>query len=80
MAACKSCDAPVVFVRMKKKDGTLGARNPLDAAPVEGGNVVLTGTRLGNGTPIARVVAAGEGTHVSHFTTCPNSKQHRRRS
>jgi len=39
---------------------------PVDAEPVENGNIQLT--EFGDGV---RVVAPGDGTHVAHFTTCP---------
>jgi hypothetical protein len=42
----------------------------------ETGNVVIGRSLLNE--PVAFVVEPGEGTHVSHFATCPQAKEWRR--
>ena len=78
---CRSCGAPIIFITSAK-----GHRMPLDAEPVTywqktGGNKKVV-------TPNGEVIscelegdpqkATGIG-YVSHFATCPNAKEHRRR-
>lgn len=67
MGECRSCGAEVIWVETEK-----GRRMPVDAESTEGGNIVLV-------DGVAKYVKAGEGTHVSHFVTCPNAKSHRRK-
>jgi hypothetical protein len=65
---CKSCEAPIDWAITDK-----GRRIPLDRTTSSAvANIVLDP----DGT--ARVVAAGTGTRISHFATCPNAGQHRR--
>jgi len=68
---CGSCGAPIVWAH-----NVYGKREPIDAAPVAGGNIVLVG--LGE-PPRAEHVKPGVGTHVSHFATCPDARKWRRR-
>lgn len=74
---CRSCGAPILWVRMAKS----GKANPLDPIPHPTGNVVLDdGGRahyLKRGQE--RFIAPSER-YVSHFSTCPNARQHRRTS
>lgn len=71
-AACRSCDAPIVWART-----AAGRSMPLDAAPAIGGNVTVERDAAGKLTatvwpgPVA-------GGYVSHFTTCPHADEHRR--
>ena len=53
-----------------------GKRIPIDAKPTAG-NLILN---FSHGSIVARVVAPGLGTHVSHFATCPNAEQHRNKA
>jgi hypothetical protein len=70
---CRSCGAPILFALT-----ATGRPMPIDRdAVLVDGNVVL-GTD-DSGRPTARIVAAGEGTHRSHFATCPKADEHRRR-
>jgi len=71
---CRSCKAPVVWVRTRA-----GKRMPVDPEPVEGGNIILS--ERDHATPLAVYVEADPGVmrHVSHFATCPNADQHRKR-
>lgn len=76
---CRSCGAPVIWTVTHK-----GKRMPVDADPVENGNIKLR--RDGD-----RVVAeypgkehpglfddADEARYLSHFATCPNAGDWRR--
>jgi hypothetical protein len=73
VATCKSCGAPIVWAFVPRT----GRRMPVDADPVDDGNVILT--RPSTSMAEAHVVAKGAGTHVSHFATCPQAAEHRRR-
>lgn len=80
---CRSCDARIIWT----ENVTTRRRMPVDADPVVGGNVVLVS---GNDGPEARVLTRDElskrqprldgqpDLYVSHFSTCPNAKAHRR--
>lgn len=83
--SCRSCHAPVVWVIT-----AAGASMPLDPEPVVGGNIEYTGrtrrTRNGGMAPeVSYVPTQGslipEDTprYVSHFATCPNAQEHRKR-
>jgi len=63
-AKCKSCDADIIWVRMNS-----GKPMPLDAKPEK--RVVQN-----IGSPVYRVADA----YISHFVTCPNAAQHRRKA
>jgi hypothetical protein len=60
-------------------------RAPIDVEPADDGNVIFT-HEPGNGSdPEYRVLTKAERAapitaprHTSHFTTCPNAKQHRK--
>jgi len=67
---CRSCHAPILWSMTPK-----GKRIPLDPEPVDRGNIDI------GEDGIARValVETGKMRHVSHFTTCPDAPQHRRR-
>lgn len=66
---CTSCGAAIVWARTDT-----GRSMPLDPDPVEGGNVQL------GADGVARVVGPlFGGTHKSHFATCPQAAQHRRK-
>lgn len=78
-SACRSCGAPIVWGFTKNSK-----RMPVDAAPVVGGNIVLTS---GNDGPSIMVLGqqeaerrAGESEalYTSHFKTCPQAATHRR--
>lgn len=85
-ATCGSCDAEIVWVHT-----TTGRTMPIDAVPVEDGNVVLTGrmTKSGSGSGVIRPevrvdtqytldFGLGETRYVAHFTTCPQADEWRR--
>lgn len=70
MSTCKSCGAPVKWVKT-----TGGTPMPLDPVPVPDGNVVLC---LG----VASVLREDRNPEVerwnAHFVTCPHAAQHRK--
>lgn len=73
---CKSCRRPIRWVVTRGN----GRRMPVDWDPHEDGNVVVDPDGRADvyrETPTA--VAAGSTLHFSHFATCPNADQHRRR-
>lgn len=80
IARCRDCGAPVVWTLTTANQ----RRMPVDAEPVEDGNVVLTS---GNSGPEARVLTRAEldrratrtGLYRSHFSTCPNAAGRRQR-
>lgn len=70
---CSSCQAPIVWAITDS-----GRRMPVDAQPHEDGTVVLT---YETSFVAARVDPTYTGPkHLSHFATCPNAGQHRRRT
>lgn len=75
---CRSCGAQVFWAVTRN-----GKSNPIDAAARTEGNVV-TFFRKTDGT--VRVESYDPGKHrgairrTSHFATCPDSAQHRRRA
>jgi hypothetical protein len=84
MQACRSCGAAIRWAEMPT-----GARMPLDddEAMLMAG-VVAFNPETGGGHVVreTELETAGEWRtrgvtfHVSHFATCPNAQQHRRRS
>ena len=77
-AACKSCGAPVVWTVTHN-----GKAMPVDADPVENGNIVL---RRDGETVVAEypgrehpsLFEAPRPRYVSHFATCPERDQWRK--
>jgi hypothetical protein len=83
VSACRSCGAAIVWAVTPE-----GRRMPVDADPVDGGNVLLAPAVEPGGSPTATVVGkrvqpslfGDDGPrYVSHFATCPDSAKHRRR-
>ncbi len=83
-ASCRSCGADIIWAVT-----STGSRMPVDAQPVDGGNVLLTerGAPVSGNPPLATVVGkqaqpnlfGDDGPrYVSHFSTCPNADSHRR--
>lgn len=70
------CGAPILWAKT-----TAGNAVPLDPDPVDGGNLELVGDWSAGRQSgvIASYVQAEPGVarYVSHFATCPNSKDHR---
>lgn len=78
IATCRSCQAPIIWATSKG-----GKAMPVDAEPVDDGNVVLDerpGEYVG---PVASVLTGpsllGGPLRKAHFTTCPQAAQWRRR-
>jgi len=81
LSKCNSCGADIIWAVSRE-----GNRMPINPDPVVNGNVILT-ERSGNQPPIATVLKksqqddlllALEPRYVSHFATCPQSKQWRK--
>jgi hypothetical protein len=79
MARCKSCGAPIIWIR---SFGGAGKPMPCDQMPLRyrpdanGGSVLVTGAgRVVRGVldPDSEMVG-----YTSHFATCPHSAEHRR--
>jgi hypothetical protein len=63
---CRSCDERIIWA----KSATSGKAIPIDAEPVDNGNI-----RLGRDDDGLVAIYAGEGPgtrYVSHFATCPD--------
>lgn len=74
---CRSCKALILWVEWPAS----GKRMPVDAGPVFDGNVVITHRKTENKLIAEKYVGTehhGRRRFVSHFTTCPQSKEHRR--
>ena len=71
MSRCRSCLGEITWARTES-----GKRIPLDAEPVDDGNVELTmqGVAVVHGQP--PMFDPGP-MYVSHFATCPNANEHR---
>ena len=70
IATCKSCGARIMWCIT-----ITGKRMPVDARESPRGNLTLEPQP--DGELLARYVPPGEGTHSSHFATCPNAAEHR---
>jgi hypothetical protein len=79
VSVCSSCGAQIEWVTT-----TNGKRMPIDADPSPGGNLVMTGQNRRGAPEVAYLrrgdpeLPIGTSRWVSHFATCPNSKEHRR--
>lgn len=76
-AKCRSCQAPVRWVITAK-----GKRMPMDPTPVPDGNLWID--HIEGGMPVVNAVLTPDQVppnvvfrYVSHFVTCPDSKQWR---
>lgn len=80
MAVCRSCQAPIIWATTSN-----GKSMPVDAVPVDEGNVELHWPGAPQ-LPIRATVHAQRPLgltnvplHLSHFATCPNAAEHRNR-
>lgn len=79
VASCRSCGAEVLWVKTRKKKNM-----PLDVGEDSSGRFVING-ELEDGTPTVGYLGDQEAKvysgprYQSHFKTCPNADQHRRR-
>ncbi len=87
MAVCRSCGASIMWVVTAATGAKPARKMPLDADD-EGrplriddgtGNIVFTGLEDHEGTPIIRVLPKGKGNRRSHFASCPNAGEHRKK-
>lgn len=75
-AACNGCGAPIAWRTTPK-----GKAMPVEIAPSERGNVIVSGdvaTVLTRGQ-IAGARAHGQPLYVSHFTSCSKADDYRRK-
>lgn len=70
---CRSCGAEITWAITV----ATGRPMPVDVEERADGNLRLDRNLMGELT--AEYVAPGEGTHVSHFATCDDPKQWRKR-
>jgi hypothetical protein len=78
MGRCKLCDAPILWSRVRPSGKTM----PLDFAPSDRGNVYLDGHGTAHVLNDERRRAAqvkGYTLYLSHFVTCPKSKEARKK-
>jgi hypothetical protein len=78
VSTCRSCGAAIVWAQT-----AVGKRMPVDAEPVDGGNLVLVypspgATPLALHTPPEQQLFDDPPRYVSHFSTCPHADQHRK--
>lgn len=64
-AKCKSCGAPIFFVRMKGSSS---------AMPIDQQSRRMVTLESGEGETLVAVMREA---YTSHFVTCPNADQHR---
>jgi hypothetical protein len=80
MILCRDCQAPIMWVRFK----TTGSLAPINREPVPTGNIVIKDNFAH--TLSANLFEAGQDDlrelprYVSHFSTCPNAKNRRRKN
>lgn len=83
MPTCNSCGAAVIWVVT-----LAGKPMPVNAKPVDDGNLVLEEVDGGPETRHRTILQARaveplldteKSKYVSHFATCPNAKEHRKR-
>jgi len=86
MSACRSCGAPVLWAL----NGATKRGEPLDAEPRDDGNIeIVAHTEIdGRRVPVAHHLTKDERDqhsliarhrYVSHFATCPNANDWRKR-
>lgn len=73
MTTCKSCGARIVWALTAKRK-----RIPIDPDKRSDGNLLIAG-RLSTGELVVATMKKGDGDYVSHFATCPNAQQHRKK-
>lgn len=74
MRICRSCGAQIIWAVTAS-----GSKMPVDAEPVENGNLILRKTESESG-PILVAIISPDGDYVSHFATCLNAAEHRKGS
>lgn len=71
MARCRSCGAEIIWCRTSK-----GKAMPVDVNKRDDGNLILTDV---DGDTVVEYVPKGQGDHVSHFVTCGQADQWRKK-
>lgn len=74
LVSCRTCHAPIWFGRTEK-----GRRMPVNRDQIAGGNIVLAEAGDTSDEPAIRVGRALALAYVSHFATCAQASEHRRR-
>lgn len=75
---CSSCKAPIRW----KEIGDAGKQHPVDVRPAPNGNILIQddGTaRIVSRPELDTLRASRVPLFLSHFATCPNAAQHRKR-
>ena len=74
---CRSCGANILWARSAKTNALM----PIDPDPVENGNIVLSADGLATtlSGDLWETMHSGLR-YISHFATCPNAKEHRKRT
>lgn len=81
MAECRSCGAAILWARTERDKPI-----PLDAEPDPAGRIVFVSgdtvrvLRKDEEPPSHALVPRKGQRYTSHFATCPNAEQHRRKS
>jgi hypothetical protein len=77
MNLCRSCGAEIQWVKLES-----GKTMPVDAYPAKNGNILVKPGGMGAvmTKEELEVVRPRTPLHLSHFSTCPNAAQHRKRS
>lgn len=72
---CRSCNADIYWATFKE-----GA-HPIDRTPVESGPLILALTSAGKlvASHVGPSVYPGRNHYTSHFSTCPNRVEHRKK-
>lgn len=82
MPKCNSCGTAIHWLK-QQTDKREAKPNPIDVAPHWNGNLVLNVSqglyRFATNVEIETAKAEGKHLYISHFSTCPNAKTHRRR-
>ena len=74
MTKCRSCGAEIIWATSDRRRPM-----PVDPVPVITGNLVLEETKTGpNSTAYDPDKHMGRQRYVSHFSSCPDAKSHRR--
>ena len=74
-AKCQSCGADILWVIMKES----GAKMPLDAQSTANGKIRVSEDGTAKVMTMIELIAWQGSRHTSHFATCPNAAQHRKK-
>ncbi len=75
---CRKCGKAVVFLKLKKADGTIGKNNPIEAAPHSKGNLVVSLEkglyRFATKDELELAHRENKNLYISHFAYCEFAK------